>query len=70
MVLRVRAPHAKRPFRTPFIWVTAPLGHRHVPVHDVVPAARHLLRLAVWTAIGLVIYFLYSSKHAKPSPIR
>ncbi len=26
MVLRIRAPHAKRPFRTPLVWVTAPLG--------------------------------------------
>ena len=42
MVLRVRAPHAKRPFRTPLVWVTAPLGHRDVPVHDGLPAARHL----------------------------
>ena len=26
------------------------------------------LRLVAWTVIGVVIYFLYSSKHAKPSP--
>jgi APA family basic amino acid/polyamine antiporter len=25
------------------------------------------LRLAAWTAIGLVIYYLYSVKHAIPS---
>jgi APA family basic amino acid/polyamine antiporter len=25
------------------------------------------IRLAVWTVIGLVIYFAYSIKHAKPS---
>jgi APA family basic amino acid/polyamine antiporter len=26
------------------------------------------LRLVIWTIIGLAIYFLYSSRHAKPSP--
>ena len=67
MVLRVRAPHAKRPFRTPLVWVTAPLGIVMCLFMMGFLPLDTWLRLAVWTAIGLVVYFVYSSKHAKPS---
>src|SRR5580658_5401786 len=68
MVLRVRAPHVKRPFRTPFIWVTAPLGIIMCVFMISFLPLDTFLRLVIWTIIGLVIYFLYSSRHAKPSP--
>jgi APA family basic amino acid/polyamine antiporter len=67
MVLRVRAPHAKRPFRTPLVWVTAPLGIVMCLFMMGFLPLDTWLRLAAWTAIGLVIYFVYSAKHAKPS---
>jgi APA family basic amino acid/polyamine antiporter len=67
MVLRVRAPHAKRPFRTPLVWVTAPLGIAMCLFMMGFLPLDTWLRLAAWTAIGLVIYYVYSSKHAKPS---
>ncbi len=67
MVLRVRAPNAKRPFRTPFVWVTAPLGIAMCLFMISFLPFDTFLRLVAWTVIGLVIYFLYSSKHAKPS---
>ena len=68
MVLRVRAPNAKRPFRTPFVWFTAPMGIIMCLFMISFLPFDTFLRLVAWTAIGLVIYFLYSSKHAKPSP--
>ncbi len=67
MVLRVRAPHAKRPFRTPLVWVTAPLGIGMCLFMMAFLPLDTWLRLAIWTAIGLVVYYFYSSKHAKPS---
>jgi APA family basic amino acid/polyamine antiporter len=67
MVLRIRAPHAKRPFRTPLVWVTAPLGIVMCLFMMGFLPLDTWLRLAAWTAIGLVIYYFYSSKHAKPS---
>ena len=67
MVLRVRAPHAKRPFRTPLVWITAPLGIVMCLFMMGFLPLDTWLRLAAWTAIGLVIYFVYSTKHAKPS---
>ena len=68
MVLRVRAPNAKRPFRTPFVWVTAPLGIIMCLFMISFLPFDTFLRLVAWTVIGLAIYFLYSSKRAKPSP--
>jgi len=66
MVLRVRAPHHPRPFRTPFVWITAPLGMAMCLFMMVFLPLDTWLRLAAWTAIGLVIYGLYSVKHSKP----
>jgi len=68
MVLRVRAPNAKRPFKTPFVWITAPLGIIMCLFMISFLPFDTFLRLVAWTVIGVVIYFLYSSKHAKPSP--
>ena len=67
MVLRVRAPNAARPFRTPFVWVVAPLGIAMCLFMMVFLPLDTWIRLAVWTVIGLAIYWLYSVGHAKPS---
>jgi APA family basic amino acid/polyamine antiporter len=59
LILRVKEPNRKRPFRTPFIWVFAPLSafgcaflFWNLP-HDA------KMVLPIWGGIGLVIYFLY-----------
>src|ERR1700749_2805680 len=65
MVLRVRAPHAARPFRTPAVWLVAPLGIAMCLFMMVFLPLDTWLRLVAWTAIGLVIYGLYSVHHAK-----
>jgi len=66
MVLRVRAPNARRPFRTPLVWFTAPAGIFMCLFMMVFLPIDTWLRLAAWTVIGLAIYFLYSVKHAHP----
>jgi APA family basic amino acid/polyamine antiporter len=65
MVLRKRAPEAKRPFRTPLVWVTAPAGIFMCGFMMVFLPLDTWLRLAVWTAIGLVFYFVYGAKHIR-----
>lgn len=64
-ILRVRMPNLERPFKTPLV----PL----VPILGVVSAFYLMVNLplltwevvGVWLAIGLVIYFTYSTRHSK-----
>ncbi|WP_338466066.1 amino acid permease [Novosphingobium sp. ZN18A2] len=59
LVLRVRDPNRARPFRTPIVWVIAPISavgclllYFNLPIEA-------MLVLPVWGGIGLVVYFLY-----------
>jgi basic amino acid/polyamine antiporter, APA family len=65
MILRVRRPDLKRPFRTPWVPVVPILG---IIVSLGLMASLNgvtWIRLFVWLIIGLVIYFTYSVKHSK-----
>jgi basic amino acid/polyamine antiporter, APA family len=64
VAMRKMHPEIPRPFRTPLVWVVGPLGM-------IVCAAQMFglpldtwIRLFVWMAIGLVIYFAYSRHHS------
>ncbi|MEI7685218.1 MAG: amino acid permease [Planctomycetota bacterium] len=70
MLLRIRRPEAPRPFRCPFLFVVAPAG---ILVNVILMMFLPLdtwIRLVVWLAIGLVIYFCfgfhYSVVHRLP----
>ncbi len=64
-ILRRRDPDAHRPFRTPAVWVVAPLGVlSSVALMASLPVDTWY-RLVVWMAIGLAIYFRYGRKHSK-----
>jgi APA family basic amino acid/polyamine antiporter len=64
-VLRTRSPELNRPFRTPMV----PL----VPILSIVICGLMMywlpadtwLRLIIWMAIGLAIYFFYGRHHSK-----
>ena len=67
MILRVKAPRAKRPFRAPIVWFTAPAG---VVVCGAMIAGlppETWARLVGWLLIGLVIYLGYGIRHAARS---
>jgi APA family basic amino acid/polyamine antiporter len=66
MILRMRRPKVKRPFRTPLVYLVAPLGIIMCSAMMAWLPLDTWLRLVVWTVIGLVIYFAYSIRHAKP----
>ena len=65
LVLRIIDPGLHRPFRAPAIWIVGPLGAASsiflmfgLPVDTWV-------RLVVWLAIGLAIYFGYGAKRSR-----
>lgn len=59
MVLRVKQPDAKRPFKAPFIWVTGSLGAGFAILQMLGLPPDTWLRLFIWMAIGFLIYFIY-----------
>ncbi|WP_291841105.1 APC family permease, partial [Brevundimonas sp.] len=59
LILRVKEPNRHRPFKTPLVWIIAPISAAgcaflfwNLP-HDA------KMVLPIWGGIGLVIYFLY-----------
>jgi basic amino acid/polyamine antiporter, APA family len=66
LVLRVRRPNVRRPFRTPLVWIVAPLGIGMCLFMMAFLPLDTWVRLGIWTVIGLAIYGAYSVRHAKP----
>ncbi len=65
LVLRITDPDIKRPFRTPLVWVVAPLGMLSCLYLMSELPKDTWARLLVWMAVGQVIYFCYSRRHSK-----
>jgi amino acid transporter len=59
LMLRVKRPDAHRPFRTPAVYVVAPLGIVVNVIMMLFLPIETWGRLVVWLVIGLVIYFGY-----------
>jgi basic amino acid/polyamine antiporter, APA family len=64
LILRIKRPEAHRPFRTPFLFVIAPAGIFVNLVLMFFLAPDTWLRLVVWLAIGLCIYFTFGIRHS------
>ncbi|MGD9646453.1 MAG: amino acid permease [Pirellulales bacterium] len=64
LVLRWTRPDAERPFRCPLVYVVAPLGIVVNVVMMLFLPGDTWLRLVLWLAAGLVIYFLYGYWHS------
>jgi APA family basic amino acid/polyamine antiporter len=60
LVLRRTDPGRKRPFRTPLVWVVAPVSVLGCLYLYVSLDWASILVLPVWGAVGLLIYFAYS----------
>ncbi|MDE2183112.1 MAG: amino acid permease [Alphaproteobacteria bacterium] len=65
MVLRFTKPRALRPFRTPYVWIVAPLGMIMCGAMMAWLPLDTWLRLIGWTIIGLLIFAFYGRRHAK-----
>jgi APA family basic amino acid/polyamine antiporter len=65
MVLRMTQPNLNRPFKAPAIYIVAPLGALTSVFLMFGLPVDTWLRLAVWLAIGLAIYFTYGARHSR-----
>ena len=59
MILRRTDPTRHRPFRTPAVWIVAPLAVVGCVGLYVSLPSDAMLVLPVWGCLGLLIYFLY-----------
>ena len=67
LVLRITQPDVERPFKTPAVYLTAPLGALFALLMMLGLPRDTWIRLAIWMLIGLVIYFAYGMRHSKIS---
>jgi APA family basic amino acid/polyamine antiporter len=64
LVMRYTNPDTPRPFRVPFVPVVPVLGVLCCLLLMLALPAHNWLRLFVWMAIGLVLYFVYGRRHS------
>jgi APA family basic amino acid/polyamine antiporter len=65
LVLRSREPNLARPFKTPAVWFVAPAGILSCLYLMYYLPLRTWMRLLIWLAIGMVVYFGYGRAHSK-----
>jgi APA family basic amino acid/polyamine antiporter len=65
LMLRITQPALPRPFKAPAIWIVGPAGAATSIFLMAGLPADTWVRLMVWLAIGLVIYFAYGARHSR-----
>jgi APA family basic amino acid/polyamine antiporter len=65
LVSRIRQPDLQRPFKTPAVYIVAPLGAASSVFLMFGLPFETWLRLIVWFLIGLVVYALYGVRHSR-----
>jgi len=65
LVLRYKEPDAPRPFRTPLVYVIAPLGVLSSLYLMYSLPVLTWIRFLLWLDIGLVIYYFYGRHHSR-----
>jgi APA family basic amino acid/polyamine antiporter len=65
LMLRVRQPDMPRAFKVPAIWFVAPAGALSAVFLMLGLPGATWLRLVIWGAIGLCVYFLYSMRRSR-----
>jgi APA family basic amino acid/polyamine antiporter len=62
--MRRMHPEIRRPFRTPFVWAVGPLGMIVCAAQMAGLPRDTWMRLIVWMAIGLCVYFGYGRRRS------
>ena len=65
LLLRLRDPHRHRPFRTPAVWLVAPLAVVGCLLLFFFLSPKAQLLFPIWSVIGLVCYVSYGVRHSK-----
>lgn len=65
LVLRKKEPNTPRPFKTPWVPVVPLLGIATCVLMMISLPLETWLRLFIWLAIGIIIYFFYGKKNSK-----
>jgi basic amino acid/polyamine antiporter, APA family len=65
IVLRYTRPELPRPFRTPAVWIMAPLGAAFCSTMALFLPKDTWLRLLIWTLLGVLIYAVYGYRHSR-----
>ena len=65
LVLRRTQPDLPRPFRIPAAWLICTLGVLSCLALLSAMTAHNWMLMAVWTAVGFLIYFLYGYRHSR-----
>jgi APA family basic amino acid/polyamine antiporter len=64
LVLRITEPDRARPFRTPALWIFAPLSAAGCIILFFFLPAPAMVLFPVWSVIGLVFYYAYGYRHS------
>ena len=64
MVLRKTDPDRKRPFRTPLVWIVAPVAILGCAFLFFSLGRDTKMMFLIWAAIGLVVYFAYGFRNS------
>ncbi|MGQ0538585.1 MAG: amino acid permease [Gemmatimonadaceae bacterium] len=65
LVLRLREPERRRPFRVPMVWLVALLGAAGCVFVMLGLPWNAWLRFMAWLGIGLALYFVYGFRHSR-----
>ena len=65
VILRRVAPHARRPFRTPWVPLVPVLGLLSCVTLMLSLPNGTWVRLVVWVGVGIAVYALYGYRHSK-----
>ena len=67
LVLRIKEPQLARPFRTPAVYIIAPLGAVSSAFLMLGLPLDTWLRFGIWLVIGLLLYAFYGTRHSRRS---
>jgi basic amino acid/polyamine antiporter, APA family len=64
LALRIRRPDLDRPFKVPGVWIVAPASAFVALFLMYSLPSETWVRLLIWMALGVVVYFLYGARHS------